>query len=191
MTNLSIPGFEIEPGALIPIASGFNSDVFKHHDTIVKISKRSRSNLGAKESLAQCIDEYNVTARYLGDTAVNTAFHIAEYPTKTGRFIVVTMQPFIEGVALAKAADTVNEDALKAMYDSALNRYADTGVIPDLACIEKGLFDARRSPNVIVTPEGNPKLVDPNSGKLQKSRVFGPIWNLCISRGVRRALYEM
>lgn len=182
---------EREPSAFTRIATGFNSDVFRHGNHVAKISKRARTSADAHRAMRTSFDEFDITARYLGDTVVDTVYYVAEHTVKRGRFVVVAGQPFIDGTPLEDAEEIVDETALKAVYESALDMYDDTGSIPDLACIEHGFFDARKTPNIIVTPDGTPKLIDPNTGKLQGSRLFGPLWNFWISEGVKRALYDM
>lgn len=184
------PGLE-HSGEFTYIGSGMNSDVYRRDDRVFKISRRTRSASGAHQAMRRQFDEYDQTAHYLGNTVVPTLYHVMEHGVKMGRFVVITTQPYIEGLSIADTGDDVDTDALARLYEDALRMYEDTGKIPDLACIEHGLFDARQSPNVKITPDGQPVLIDPNGGKLQSSRLFGPLWNFWISEGVTRALWEL
>ena len=176
---------------IVPLAAGLNSHAYLvDGDMVVKVSRWAFNREQAKSRLSAAYDFYNLLKRHHGDSALDTSFSLATDLVDSRKLRLTTVQRFVEGQILSTGAD-FDPEQLVTLFEEALIMFERTKKIGDFACTEGGFFDPFQSDNVIVRPNGEPILTDVDTGKIQGSLLFGPVWNRFIANGVRKGLDEL
>lgn len=184
------PPIDLEPvGLILPVGSeperigaGFNSQVWRVGERVVKITKASLDDGSAENLRATMQYEHAVLEDFIGEHIPDTTYETVDSPDGSGAH-VMTIQPFVKGTSLLdfwRSGDDL--DSLDIFLERCQRIFDNTGLMPDIAVPRTG-FNVIRSHNILVNVEGEPILVDSTFGKIQRSKVFGSTWARCVYGG--------
>jgi hypothetical protein len=168
----------IEPEFL---AGGFNSSAWMVGNQVLKVTSRSQNERAATELRDAMQHEHDTLELYIGQNMVESEYRLTRELDGAG-FRVLTVQPFVEGTTLKDffAKPDADAEPFMSFLELAREGYRQTGLMPDIGCIEKRFFWPLADSNTLIREEqGNqPILVDTTSGKTQRrSDVVGKLWN--------------
>ncbi len=175
---------------LTPLEKGFNSSAIRIGEYVLKISKADGSVQQMEDTLDTMKSEYNLILKNMGELYIpNTTYSITPLKENPHRFKAVILQPYIEGsdIKTHLSEDCSDDDALLLFFEKALQMYAKTRKIPDVANLQEK-FKPLHNSNVVVTKRADglaiPILTDTNFGKVQRTSILGPLWSFAIAKGV-------
>ena len=186
--DLDAAGLSFNPGEEPEyLGGGFNSSAWVAGDRVLKITSHGDDRIGASKLLEAMKREHGTIEPYLGENMADTSYSLVDERSGSATHVLV-VQPFIEGESLREffSRPDADVDSFVTFLERAMAAYKDTGLMPDISCIEKAFWPLWDS-NTIIRPGNEPVLVDTTSGKTQRSRMLGPTWNRFIYGGALMA----
>lgn len=186
---------EVHEQAVLPMGSGFSSNVYRVGEYVVKISKYSGTPKQAERYAAMLQAEHDFTREhldaYVPPTRINTT-PVNFYKNGTGTRVGI-VQRYIEGLSLkeALADDDLDRSGVEDFLEASLDMYRSTGVMPDIAHVEHA-FRVSLTPNIIIERDSSwPVLIDTNRGRTQRKPGIGRVWSLAMAVRARRELIRL
>lgn len=162
--------------------AGLNSRVWLLGREVVKTTRARMDRSSADELRATMQYEHAVLEDFIGEYIPDTTYTVADCTDDSGAHIVA-VQPFVEGVSLHDYWQSADDfHSLRVFFEKCLKIYDKAGLMPDIAIPRTG-FNVARSRNLLVDDAGEPVLVDPTFGKIQRSEKFGSLWTRCVYAG--------
>lgn len=185
---------EVQGERIPPLDGGFNSNVYRVGDHVLKLSRWSGTYSEADAFAFKLSEEHARTQHYLGEefippTKIAPTLTDQKY-SESNKVRVGVVQPYIEGEPIREVIQNPDFDThnLINLFASGLHMYREIGRIPDFAAIEHGFFNPLKSPNIVVAKGDRPFLVDTTEGRTQRSKALGKQWARLIARGTSRAI---
>lgn len=192
--DLSGTGIELPEGSEPEfIAGGFNSSAWIVGTQVLKITSQAKIKSNATKLLDAMEREHETLEPFIGAHMTETNYSLAEDMNGEG-FRVLAVQPLIEGVSLADFFDRpdANVEPFIEFLERSREAYTQTGLMPDISCIEKLFWPLKDSNTLILEDrDDHPMLVDTTSGKTQRSGALGPLWNHLIFRRAGQAINHL
>lgn len=174
------------------LGGGRTSQAVRIGAEAIKISHRSLSLDAAEDLQGTMQTEYELGGLYLGDHWTPTEFEVVPDIKNDSKFKVVTRQPFQPGVMLDRYVTQPDADFTSTieLLRRALWMHEDSHKIIDIACIEGGMFDVKKSGNIVVDENHHARSIDTTFGNLQRKPVTSKLFTAAIAWGARRGLRE-
>jgi hypothetical protein len=182
--DLTTPSLEIpEDSQPELLGGGFNSSAWIVGSRVLKITSQAIDKAAAITLLDAMQREHATKEPYIGANMPDTGYSIAKDKSSDG-FRVAAVQPFIEGTPPRDffAEPDANVEPFIDFLERSRECYRQTGLMPDVGCIENHFFWPLVDTNTLIQEARNdrPMLVDTTSGKTQRHDVAGKLWNKLI-----------
>jgi hypothetical protein len=192
--DVNLPAILEPETELYPISSGFNSAAYRvtvNGDFVLKVGKAYGTEDEITSLKKTMEEEHMLIEDFVGYAIPDTYYAIAPGKTRPDTNRVLQLQEYVDGQPLHDAIEdnTADLTEIVSFFEDALRMYRITYKIPDLANIQERFRPVTNS-NVLVTSNGSesrpsPNLTDTHFGKIQRSKILGPIWSMAIALGVK------
>lgn len=175
------------------IGKGQTFNAFREGASVVKVSRPFPTQTEAEQKLQQYEGEYRRVRTYLGDYAQESTFSIE----RDEQWVVKVHQPPVEGTPLRQSLKDNNPE-IQGLFRKSLEQYAATRSLPDLypdlmfdptlGIYLTGRYSYKAGPNVLVTGQGFPVLVDVTLTPLLRGKLIAPIANFLLAQRLKSLL---